>query len=579
MRTGVVIWWDAVSSGRFLTPWSAVVAVPLAVIVLAPYATVETPREFLTAQLASLIVALLLSGALFLVALAERRMSSSTARGVLVLVALVAAAVCRPFLNDMLAVGAFGLGPDPAWAERIVTNVVAWVSILSLVAVTEQLYASSRVARSRLAEALRTVTDEQLRAGRYERESRDFLAAEIATLRVALTTLLSTALDFDRVRDFSGIVRDASHRARRRAGLELADVAPEGGSAPFPGGTRVFWERLRPPAVGLVGAIFAAGSAPFALRAGGPGLAVVVIVGVIALCLVADSATRRLSRRRSRRERGIVLVAGWAVAGLLVSAIGSAIIDGHALIFFIPVVSLPGVAVIAALCAEAVHRGTVESRRLGRALRVVVRSAADRASGTRQNLVHASDVLHGRVQGTCVVLAAQVDDEVATPADIRAFEVAVGEGLSAALGTGLPSDVRPADLAETVAIWEPVLTVSSDVDAAATSAMTDALVSTRVVAVVAEGLVNAVKHAAARSATIEVRSAEDGAVLAVRVSTPGRLRVDARGPGLGVAGLGPSARVFQRGGDVVLEASVPTGAPSLAAVGQAGGALHDSDSM
>ena len=208
-----------------------------------------------------------------------------------------------------------------------------------------------------------------------------------------------------------------------------------------------------------------------------------------------------------------------------------------------------------------------------------MRSAADRASGVRQELVRASEVLHGRVQGSCVILAAQVDDDMATRADILAFEKAVGDGLMDAAGGGGAAPSRPADLAETVAIWGPVLSVSSDVDAVATRALTDELVSTRVVAVVAEGLVNAVKHAAARSAAIEVHGDGAGSSLAVRVRTPGRLRVDSRGPGLGVAGLGPTARVFQHGRDVVLEVSVPTGEPELVGAGQAGGALHDSDSM
>ncbi|WP_424449708.1 hypothetical protein [Microbacterium arborescens] len=579
LRPGVVIWWDAVSGGRFFTTWSALIALPLSAIVLAPYASIDTALELVTAQLSALLVASALAGALLPVALAERRMSSPAARGALVLSALVAAAVARPFLNDALAVGVFGLGADPAWAERIVTNVVAWVSVLSLVAVTEQLYASSRTARTRLVDALQAVTDEQRRAGRYERESREFLAAEVAELRGALTALVSAPLDFERVRVFSDGVRAVSHRARDRAGLELAEVAADRAVPVVASGVRTFFERLRPPAVGLVGVIFAAGSAPFALRTGGPALAAVVTVSIIVLCLGADHVSRHLSRGCAPHERGVRIVAVWVGAGIVAAAAAVPIVGGHTAVPLVTVVALPAVAIIAALCAGAVHRGRVESRRLGRALRAVVRSAADQTSGARQNLVHASEVLHGRVQGSCVMLAAQVDDEVATAADIRAFELAIGAGLSDALEAGGSPGARPADLAETVAIWKPVLTVSSDVDPAAATAMADALVSTRVVAVVAEGLVNAVKHAAARSAAIEVHGADDGSAVAVRIRTPGRLRGDTRGPGLGVSGLGSSARVFQVGDDVVLEALVPIAAVTPVAAGQGRGALHDSDSM
>ncbi len=549
------------SSGRFFTPWSALVAVPVSAIVLAPYATVDTPLELLSAQFSGLLVAGILAVALLPVVLAERRIPSSTARGVLVLAALVAAAVARPFLNDALAVGAFGLGTDPAWSERIVTNIVAWVSVLSLVAVTEQLYVSSRTARTRLADALRTVTDEQRRAGRYERDTREFLTSEISALRTALAALVASPLDFERVRGFSDGVRSVSHRARDRAGLELADISPDDAGPSAIEMARTVFERLRPPAPGLVGVIFAAGSAPFALRTEGPVFAAVLIVGVVALCLAVDRLTRGIACRSSALRRGRRLVGLWLGAGIVVAAAAAVVVGLPSFIPVIPAIALPGIAIVAALCAEAIHRGRVETRRLGRALQALVRSAADQTSSTRQDLAHASDVLHSRVQSTCVILAARVDDEIATDADIRDFELAIGAGLTDALGAGRPGAARAADLAETVAIWQPVLTVSSAVDPAATIAMSDALVTTRVVAVVAEGLVNAVKHAAARSADIEVRAAADGASLSVRVRTPGRLRSDAgAAAGLGLAGLGPSARVFQNGRDVVLEASVPVGA-------------------
>ncbi|MFB8894160.1 hypothetical protein [Microbacterium plantarum] len=561
VRPGVAIWWDAVSSGRFFTPWSALVAVPVSAIVLAPYATVDTPLELLSAQFSGLLVAGILAVALLPVVLAEQRIPSSTARGVLVLAALVAAAVARPFLNDALAVGAFGLGTDPAWSERIVTNVVAWVSVLSLVAVTEQLYVSSRTARTRLADALRTVTDEQRRAGRYERDTREFLTSEISALRTALAALVASPLDFERVRGFSDGVRSVSHRARERAGLELADISPDDAGPSAIETARTVFERLRPPAPGLVGVIFAAGSAPFALRTEGPVFAAVLIVGVVALCLAVDRLTRGIACRSSALRRGRRLVGLWLGAGIVVAAAAAVVVGLPSFIPVIPAIALPGIAIVAALCAEAIHRGRVETRRLGRALQALVRSAADQTSSTRQDLAHASDVLHSRVQSTCVILAARVDDEIATPGDIRDFELAISAGLTDALGARRPGAARAADLAETVAIWRPVLTVSSAVDPAATVAMSDALVTTRVVAVVAEGLVNAVKHAAARSADIEVRGAADGASLSVRVRTPGRLRSDAgAATGLGLAGLGPSARVFQNGRDVVLEASVPVGA-------------------
>lgn len=579
VRSGAAIWWDAVSSGRFFTMWSAIVALPLGVLVLAPYASVETTADLGVVLASASAATLALIAILTPVALLERRLPWRDVRGMAVLVSLVAAAVARPFLNEVLTVGVFGLAPDPAWFERIVTNVIAWVSVLSLVAVTEQLYASSRAATARLSDALRTVSDEQRRAGRFERESREFLDGEIRALREALSALLVSRLDFERVRVFSALVRTASHRALARSRTALANVAPDRAALyPVPA-RRAFLASLRPSPVALVGAIFAAGSAPFAWRTGGPLLLLVIVAGVLGLSLVADHGVRRLSRHRTARDRGAILVLVWSIAGLVMAAVGAAVAGADGLVPLVTIVALPGIAIIAALCADAVHRGRVEARRLGRALRTVVRSAADRSSATRRLLVHASDVLHGRVQGASVVLAARVDDDLATASDIEQFEAAITDALSDALGAVPgPGAERAAGLDETVAIWRPVMAVEALVDAEATSAMTDPLVSVQVVAVVAEGLVNAVKHAAQRTAVIEVRGDAHGAVT-VRVRSPGQLHLDPARSGLGIASLGPAARVFQRGDEVVLEASVRAAGAPVVRAGQTAGALHDSDSM
>jgi len=579
LRSGAAIWWDAVTSGRFFTAWSALVALPLGVLVLPPYAAMQTAGDVVAVLASALAVTVALIAAFIPVALCERRLSSGMLRGIVVLAALVTGAAARPFLNEAMTVGVFGLASDPAWFERVVTNVVAWISVLSLVAITERLYASSRAAMTRLLEALHAVSDEQRRAGRFERESREFLGAEIAALRDALSSLVLSDLDFDRVRDFSDVVRAVSHRARERSRLALADVAPDRASVFAQPASRGLGERLRPPPVGLVGALFAAGCAPFAVRTGGPLLLVTVVSGVLVLSLVADHAVRRLSRHRTARDRGVILVLVWSLVGMIVTAAGAAVVGIDALVPLIPLLALPGIAVIAALCADAVHRGRVEARRVGRALRTVVRSAADRSSATRRALEHASDVLHGRVQGASVVLAARVDDDLATAADIAQFEAAIADALTDALGAvPAPGAERAAGLDETVAIWQPVMAVEALVAPEATSAMTDPLVSVQVVAVVAEGLVNAVKHAAERTAVIEVHGDDDGA-LTVRVRSPGQLHIDPARSGLGIAALGPAARVFQRGDEVVLEASVRApGAPDVGS-GHAEGALQDSDSM
>ncbi|MDD7963449.1 hypothetical protein [Microbacterium thalli] len=578
LRRGAAIWWAAVSSGRFFTAWSIVVAVPLAVIVLAPYQSADTVFEVIAAEASAAVAVAVLMVVLLPVALLERRLRTPVTRAALVLGAVLAVSVARPFLNDALAVGAFGLEPDTMWATRIVTNIVAWTALLSLVAITEQLYASSREARERLAGALRTVTDEQRRAYRYDRDSRDLLDAEVAALRAALARLRLSPVDFDAVREFADEVRSASHRLQLQAAVDLAVASaadPTAGLTAVP--HRRFVERLRPPPLFLVGVIFAAGSMPFAYNAGGWGLLFIVVAGVVGVGLGTDLLTRRLSRRLDPRSRGAVVLGVWTLAGLIVSGIGAVLVPGS-LVPAIPALAVPGLAVLAALCADAVHRGRIEARRLGRALRDVARATAVRAAGARQALMHAADTLHGRVQGTCVIFAAQVDDEPATPDALARFERSVDAALVAVLD---PTDAAETNvgLAETVAVWQPVIAVSTAVDAPSERALEDPSVSLRVVSVVAEGLVNAVKHAASPHAAVAVVALPEDSTLHVTVSSPGQLRADAQlAGGLGVSLLGPSARVFQRDGEVVLEAVIPV-VQRLADTPHAVGALQDSDSM
>lgn len=578
LRRGAAIWWAAVSSGRFFTPWSIVVAVPLAVIVLAPYQSADSVPEVIGAEASAAVAVAALIVVLLPVALLERRLRTPAVRAALVLGAVLAVSVARPFLNDALAVGVFGLEPDTMWATRIVTNIVAWTALLSLVAITEQLYASSREARERLAGALRTVTDEQRRAYRYDRDSRDLLDAEVAALRAALARLRLSPVDFDAVREFADEVRSASHRLQLQAAVDLAVASvadPTAGLAVAP--HRRFVERLRPPPLFLVGVIFAAGSMPFAYNAGGWGLLFIVVAGVVGVGLGTDLLTRRLSRRLDPRSRGVVVLGVWTLAGLIVSGVGALLVPGS-LVPAIPALAVPGLAVLAALCADAVHRGRIEARRLGRALRDVARATAVRAAGARQALLHAADTLHGRVQGTCVIFAAQVDDEPATPGTLARFERSVDAALGAVLD---PTDAAETSvgLAETVAVWQPVIAVSTAVDAPSERALADSSVSLRVVSVVAEGLVNAVKHAASPRAAVAVVASPEDSTLHVTVSSPGQLRADAQlAGGLGVSLLGPSARVFQRDGEVVLEAVIPV-VQRLADTPHAVGALQDSDSM
>lgn len=544
------------SGGRFFSSWSAVVAVVVAITVLAPYSAARTLPQVLAAQFSALIVIVALIVALIPLVRAERRLTRRAGRGILVVSVLVTVSVVRPLLNDV-AVGAFGLPPSSGLLDRIVTNLVAWVALLSLVAVSEQRYASSRQAARRLAEALQALTDEQRRIVRFERENEDLLRREVAGVRASLASLLASPLDFDRVRAFSEEVRGASHRLEDRSRTDLADIPlePEPTAAGAQARRHVL-ERLRPPPMLFIGPLFLLGTVPFALRTGGLALLAATALAVLGVTACADLATRRLGRRRGARARGGIFVGVWAAAGVALTAIAVVVIGGAGLVALIPLVAAPGLAVASAICTDAIHCARVEERRLSRVLRDLALSTALRSARAREPLRRAVDLLHGRVQGTSVILAARVDEELATADDVAAFRRSVDHALDEVLGAAAVDGEGPLDLAQTIAVWGRVLDVEARVDEIAADALHEPLVSMRVAAVVAEGLVNAVKHATARTARIEVAAGTDGRLL-VHVVTRGRLRAAfERDGGRGIAGLGPSARIFERGDDVVLEARV-----------------------
>lgn len=561
------IWWDAVSSGRFFTGWTVLVALFVVLVVLPPFNDARDLGGFVLAQSVSLLSAALFFALMAPVAWAERRLRHRAARGVLVIASLVALSTARPLVNDLLAWQIAGLPVAGGWTARIATNAAVWFVLLSLVAVASVRYARSRESTRRLAAALRVLDEGRAQASRYRRESSLLRVALVADLRAGVDRLLAQHLDFDRVRAFSDEVRAASHALHDQAGLELRRVRPETGPSSVPAlrSTSPF-ARLRPPAPLFVGVLFLVGSAPFFFVSGGVGLVLVGAAVVLPATFAADVVTRRIGRRRPHAERGVLLVAVWVGVGALLTAVGLVVLPDAGPVSYIPVAALPVLAVICAVCAHALHRSTTQSRRLGRVLRESAEGAASVARKTREPLTAAADLLHGRVQGRCVMLAAHVDEDEATDADIETFRV----GVEAAFAEVLAVDAsEPAvahdDIDEIISMWRRVLDVSYELAPDAASPLANPPIARRVAAVIGEGLVNAVKHASGRTVTVAIDL--DDAALRVRVTTVGELDAVAETSGRGVAALGDGVSLFEHDGRVVLEARIDADADVAAGAG------------
>jgi hypothetical protein len=225
---------------------------------------------------------------------------------------------------------------------------------------------------------------------------------------------------------------------------------------------------------------------------------------------------------------------------------------------FVPLLGFPGVAVIAALCADAVHRSVVQARLLTRALTDEASSLSARTARTREMLRRAAAELHGHVQGRCVVFAAALEDRPATREEAEGFRIRIEAALDEVLSPRDP--VESADeIGDMIATWSHVLEIRTSVGAAAQARLRDdCRASRRVAQVASEGFVNAVKHSGARQAefSVQERTTGPGPVLRVEVVSPGTLGSSIGPVGRGVANLGAGARVYQRGDDVVLEATI-----------------------
>ncbi|GAB3152383.1 hypothetical protein GCM10027058_20260 [Microbacterium neimengense] len=559
------IWWGTLTSGGFFSEWSAAVALLIAVTVLGAYRSVSSTVEYLPAIGISVLVWAVLVVLVLPVAWAERRIRRRRWRAMLVLAAVVAVGAVRPLLND--AAG-FLLLHEPStgsWVERITTNVVIWLIVLSLVATATVAYDATRDASARLRVALSDLNEADRRADAYARRARILLHEQITKLRTELTQLVATGPGFDDVSAFSQSVRAVSHDLEDEAALPLSEIPAGTGPVEVPApARRPLLARLRPPSPVVVSIAYAVGSLPYTLTTVPMALALFAVVLVFACGFVADAVARRSSRRRSATARGGAILFAWFATGVLFSSAAILLAPQTLPTALVPILAFPLLAAIIGVSSDAIHSAIVQTRRLSRALAAQTDAVATRTTRARLELRSAAEQLHGRVQGRCVLFAATVDERAATTEELDAFAATIALALAEIEGTApmsaVPTSVAPSDtLAQMIETWSHVLEISSDIDADARIALGREDVTRRVVDIASEGFLNAVKHSGAKRATLEVTHGDPDAApeLRVQVSSPGRLgSALPLTAGRGIANLG-GAHLFQRGRDVVLEARVP----------------------
>ncbi|MET3466530.1 hypothetical protein [Microbacterium sp. 1262] len=548
-------WWNAVSGGAFYTRWSAAVSLLVAGVFSVPSVGGAGIEAYLRGATVAVLGWSVLAAMVVPVAAAERRLASRPARGVVVLASLVVVATIRPAVNDAISSALFGIVPSGPASSRIATNLVTALALLSIVAVITSRHAAARAAAERLRAALVRVERAEAHRQHVAAEARAALVVGIAALRRSRERMLAGPIDFDVVRTFSEDVRGLSHRIDRllrehdERDDERDDEISDAALASHDRGAGLSMRLVAPPWFS-VAPLYALACFPYAVAAGGVGVGLAGIAGGVVVDVIAGGAVRRWARP----PRPVVFLLVWIAAGCAMSVVTYLFLPRIGVLGLVPVLAVPVVAVLVGLCRDALSRARTDERRAAAGLAEVAREAAeiDGSAGPRR----AIDVLHGRAQGACVVFAARVDERAPTPDEVDDFRCRTEAAFEEILESGDPERMPASEsLDRLIEAWAPAVAVTQRIDDAVRLRLSDPDAAERVVSVVTEALVNAVKHSGARRARVVARVTGSGSLL-LRVSSPGRLG-PVSGRGLGTVGR----RVYQDGDDVVLETVITL--PSL----------------
>lgn len=558
MRRGDLVWRALGATfvgGEYFTRWSLILALAVGVLLSVP--SVGSPS--FGGYLRGVTVAALGSPVLIAIgacaAWAERRLTNHAARAAIVLGAMVAISGVRPFVNDAISTVVFATSTGGNWATRITTNLVTCLALFTVCAVAITYHRRLRATTERL-----QLAGVQMRAGIAEvRRLRDAATATrhrlVDELRAARDELLASQVTYERVRDYSNRVRAASHH------LDALPTAPAPGSIiPVdPGeGQRIpvlgRLGRTPPLAVGLT---YVAATLPFGLAHGGPSVAGAAIVACAAIDLVAVGLVR-VTRPLRPRLRGILFLLIWLAAGAGVMALTFTLIPDVGSLGLVPLLGVPLVAVVISLSVDAYRRARAEEKRATTVLLESARRLAAEVDTTDAPLQRAIDVLHGRLQGRCVILAAHVDENEADSQTLDTFRAQTDDILDEVCSGDAPTTDDVEEVDDLVRAWSVVMGVTLRVDDEARGGLSSPAIAEGIRSLVNEGLVNAVKHSGARWADVEID--RDGEVIAVRISSPGILITANASTGEGVTGIGTrgsSTTLRQVGDRVVLEGTFP----------------------
>ncbi|PWJ25037.1 hypothetical protein ATK17_1149 [Branchiibius hedensis] len=544
-------WRRVVGSGHFITwpvfPFTGA----LAVTVMGPLLTLHERADLLPAVLASVAAWVVFAAILAVAAMLERLLSAPVQRAAAVLAGVGVASVSRPFVQDGLMTAFGGHPPDAGQHDlRIVTNVIVWTVTISVIAVAVDAERTRRRVNVLLRQALSQLQSTGQRAAEFDEAARTAIKACTRQFGAEIATWPSRA-------DLADVAGEFAHQRVRPTSHALAQQA-NGPLPPMHRAVAVDLDeprrpRLRLPPVGLVVALYLVIFLPYgcfrlSAREVISSLIVLAIGGTL-----ADLVPRRLPHRYLPRRRAVLfLVLSVCVgAGITVSSV----VMGHrsGVVVLIPVVAYPMFALAASLCYGAMNSRKVSERRLNAAVAQASRSARLSTATSRTALLTASGLLHRDLQAACVLLAHDPTDNAQI---LQARAVVEQVGAVFDTNTAGPGWSAFTSLINT---WGRVVTIEDRIqDAVRDDLEAQPAAAADAYEVIAEGLLNAVKHAPGAPIRVVGRAVATGAgsSLLVQVISVGArsgasvLRQDS-------AAARAGAWLHQEPEGVVLEALIP----------------------
>lgn len=520
------------TSGRFVSRWTFVTIAVVSLTVLAP---APSSLEVGSRLLVALIVAALFAAVWGLVGIAERRVRAPGVRVALLASAVLVTSTLRPLAHDRMSTvlgGAdAGLGP---WGFRVMTNVVAWTIALVGTAILVDADRSVRESNALLRRVVHDLDAARERARSFGVRAQSAIDEAVAELESPPPPMV------DHIRRFGIVLRS---RARLLDSLAAEPFAPP----PRPphrapkSPASVRGPRLRLPPIGAVAVTYGLALLPYALgnvplAALAAGLALTTALGV------AGDLLARVGGVRRQHARQIALFACSAVlTGALLSGVALAQQIPPPLAG-VPAVTYPAIAFALARALGAARSLGIERRRLSAA--VARRTRADEL-GTRTartGLRAAAEVLHRDGQGAAVLFVLQNPHPTS---DVSASFLRRLPPLASAVRRAFTSPaarVGESDLDAVLDTWGRVMPVRAVVTPAARiEVQRHPSLARDAVDAVAEGLLNAAKHARDRGADVVVEVVATGAGRRVRV------RVRSRGAPAPRARLRPGSRLDRLG--------------------------------